>query len=59
MQKVLCRFMCDTSAPIVAGEVRPTWALRLAPSMYTWPPNWWTIVQISRIDSSNTPWVDG
>lgn len=37
MQKVLCRFMCETSAPMSAGRVRPTWALRLAPSMYTWP----------------------
>jgi hypothetical protein len=33
MQKVLCRFMWLTSAPISAGEVRPTWALRLAPSI--------------------------
>ncbi|MOA44304.1 hypothetical protein D3C78_1665630 [compost metagenome] len=33
MQKVLCRFMCETSAPMSAGRARPTWALRLAPSM--------------------------
>ena len=33
MQKVLCRFMWLTSAPMLAGEVSPTWALRLAPSM--------------------------
>jgi hypothetical protein len=50
MQKVLCRFMWLTSAPMVAGEVRPTWAFMLAPSMYTWPPYWCTVAQISRID---------
>ncbi len=35
MAKVLCRFMWLTSAPMWPGEVRPTCALRLAPSMYT------------------------
>jgi hypothetical protein len=48
MAKVLCRFMWLTSAPMSPGEVRPTWALRLAPSMYTWPPWAWTMAQMSR-----------
>ncbi|MNE41192.1 hypothetical protein D3C80_1352510 [compost metagenome] len=52
MQKVLCRFMCETSAPISAGRARPTWALRLAPSMYTWPPCLWITSQISLMPSS-------
>ncbi|MNT40122.1 hypothetical protein D3C72_1764160 [compost metagenome] len=59
MQKVLCRFMCDTSAPMSAGRVRPTCAFMLAPSMYTWPPLAWIRAQISLMPSSNTPWVDG
>src|SRR5574343_975143 len=59
MAKVLCRFMWLTSAPMKPGEVRPTWALRLAPSMYTWPPLAWTMAQMSLIASSNTPCVDG
>ncbi len=33
MQKVLCRLMWQTSAPSSPGLSRPTWALRLAPSM--------------------------
>ena len=33
MQKVLCRFRWQTSAPIAAGRVRPTCAFMLAPSM--------------------------
>ena len=33
MQNVLCRFRWHTSAPIVAGEVSPTCAFMLAPSM--------------------------
>ncbi len=32
MQKVLCRFRCDTSAPNRPGRATPTSALRLAPS---------------------------
>ncbi len=32
MQKVLCRFRCETSAPNLPGLARPTRALRLAPS---------------------------
>ncbi len=59
MAKVLCRFMWLTSAPMLAGEVSPTWALRLAPSMYTWPPLACTTAQISFTASSKTPWVDG
>src|SRR5690606_33147359 len=37
MQKVLCRFTCDTSAPMSPGRDTPTCALRFAPSMYTCP----------------------
>ncbi|NJR41702.1 MAG: hypothetical protein HC767_02575, partial [Akkermansiaceae bacterium] len=33
MANVLCRFRWQTSAPIVAGLVRPTCAFMLAPSM--------------------------
>jgi hypothetical protein len=33
MQKVLCRLRWHTSAPIAAGEVRPTCAFMFAPSM--------------------------
>ena len=32
MQKVLCRFRCDTSAPKAPGWARPTSAFRFAPS---------------------------
>ncbi|MOA39246.1 hypothetical protein D3C78_1610090 [compost metagenome] len=59
MQKVLCRFRCETSPPNLPGAHRPTMAFMLAPSMYTWPPLSWVIAQISRMRSSNTPWVDG
>ncbi|MNL01514.1 hypothetical protein D3C87_1219880 [compost metagenome] len=38
MQKVLCRFRCETSPPNLPGAQRPTIAFMLAPSMYTWPP---------------------
>src|SRR5690606_20143857 len=38
MQNVLCRFRWHTSAPMLAGEVKPTCAFMLAPSMYTNPP---------------------
>ena len=31
----------------------------LAPSMYTWPPFWWTMSHTSVIVSSKTPCVDG
>src|SRR5213083_1299310 len=37
MQKVLCRFKWQTSAPMSPGRQRPTCAFRFAPSMYTWP----------------------
>ena len=59
MQKVLCRFRWLTSAPKRPGRARPTMALRLAPSRYTWPPASWTAPQMSVIASSNTPWVLG
>src|ERR1700748_1523611 len=59
MQNVLCRFRWHTSAPMVAGLVTPPLALRLARSIYTWPPCEWTILQISRIEASNTPCVLG
>src|SRR5882762_9641063 len=59
MQKVLCRLRCETSAPKDPGRARPTRALRLAPSRYTWPPPSWTTSQISVTASSNTPWVLG
>ncbi len=32
MAKVLCKFMWQTSPPQMAGFVKPTCALRLAPS---------------------------
>ena len=35
MQNVLCKLMCDTSAPNLPGRARPTSALRFAPSRYT------------------------
>ena len=50
MQKVLCRFRWDTSAPNLPGAAMPTRALRLAPSTYTWPPCSWTIRQTSGPD---------
>src|SRR6266545_7014747 len=59
MQKVLCRFRCDTSAPNSPGLAYPSRALRLAPSTYTWPPASWTFSQISVMVLSYTPWVDG
>src|SRR5690606_10946579 len=37
MQKVLCRFRCDTSEPHLPGLATPTRAFMLAPSVYTWP----------------------
>ena len=57
MQKVLCRFRWQTSAPMSPGRQRPTWAFMLAPSMYTCPPCSCTIRQISLIDPSKTPCV--
>src|SRR5258708_16999110 len=59
MQKVLCRFRCDTSAPNEPGCASPTSAFRLAPSMYTWPPAACTRSQTSLTVGSNTPLVDG
>src|SRR5882757_7308852 len=59
MQKVLCKFRCDTSPPNLPGAHKPTMAFMLAPSIYTCPPWAWTISQISPMASSNTPWVDG
>ena len=59
MQNVLCRFRWLTSAPNLPGWARPTSALRLAPSTYTWPPASCTAAQMSPIASSNTPCVDG
>ncbi|CSI75435.1 Uncharacterised protein [Vibrio cholerae] len=32
IQKVLCKFRCDTSEPIKPGEVSPTCAFMFAPS---------------------------
>ena len=49
MQNVLCRLRCDTSAPNCPGLARPTSALRLAPSRYTWPPCSCTTAQTSRM----------
>ena len=59
MQKVLCRFKCETSDPNLPGLAVPTSAFMLAPSMYTWPPAAWMMSQISVIESSNTPCVEG
>src|SRR6185437_12781439 len=59
MQKVLCRFRCETSEPHLPGLATPTRAFMLAPSVYTWPPCLWMISQISTTSSSNTPCVDG
>mmetsp|Transcript_16055 Transcript_16055/g.54722 ORF Transcript_16055/g.54722 Transcript_16055/m.54722 type:complete len:229 (+) Transcript_16055:694-1380(+) len=59
MQNVLWRLRWHTSAPMWPGDVRPTWAFMLAPSMYTWPPFVWMMLQISSMPSSYTPWVDG
>src|SRR4051794_23444545 len=59
MQKVLCRFRCDTSPPNSPGRARPTRAFRLAPSTYTWPPAACTTLASSLMVSSKTPWVDG
>src|SRR5450830_1448776 len=59
MQKVLCRFRCDTSPPKAPGAATPTSAFMLAPSMYTWPPCECTISHSSLMPSSDTPWVDG
>src|ERR1700716_3743021 len=58
MQNVLCRFKWQTSAPKSPGRQRPTCAFMLAPSMYTWPPCSWTMRQMRRISSSNTPCVE-
>lgn len=46
MLKVLWRFRWHTSAPMMPGLVRPSWAFMFAPSMYTWPPCWCTVSQI-------------
>src|SRR5581483_1564667 len=35
MQKVLCRFRCETSEPNLPGRANPIIALRFAPSTYT------------------------
>src|SRR6201997_1966144 len=59
MQKVLCRLRWDTSPPRRAGDATPASALRLAPSMYTWPPDSCTRSATAVIVSSYTPLVDG
>jgi hypothetical protein len=59
MAKVLCRFRWQTSPPHTAGFVRPTCALRFAPSRYTCPPFLWMMSHASRTPSSKTPNVDG
>mmetsp|Transcript_27393 Transcript_27393/g.68599 ORF Transcript_27393/g.68599 Transcript_27393/m.68599 type:complete len:244 (+) Transcript_27393:1109-1840(+) len=59
MQNVLCRLRWHTSAPMKPGEVRPTCAFMLAPSMYTWPPCWWISSHTPLMPSSYTPCVDG
>mmetsp|Transcript_10811 Transcript_10811/g.35495 ORF Transcript_10811/g.35495 Transcript_10811/m.35495 type:complete len:296 (-) Transcript_10811:1721-2608(-) len=59
MQNVLCRLRWHTSAPMCPGEVSPTCAFMLAPSMYTCPPCWWITSQISLMVSSYTPCVLG
>jgi hypothetical protein len=59
MQNVLCRLRWLTSAPKRPGRAWPTSALRLAPSMYTWPPASWTTAHSSPTVASNTPCVDG
>src|SRR5690554_1010543 len=59
MQKVLCRFKCDTSPPNLPGAATPTRAFMLAPSIYTWPPILCTAAHDSVMLSSNTPWVEG
>mmetsp|Transcript_89329 Transcript_89329/g.277816 ORF Transcript_89329/g.277816 Transcript_89329/m.277816 type:complete len:239 (-) Transcript_89329:1652-2368(-) len=59
MLKVLWRFRWQTSAPIMPGEVKPSCAFMLAPSMYTCPPLSWTIWQISWMLSSKKARVDG
>src|SRR6202046_4364876 len=33
MQKVLCKFKWQTSAPMRPGDMRPTWAFMFAPSI--------------------------
>ena len=35
MQKVLCRFRCETSQPYLPGLATPTSAFMFAPSVYT------------------------
>ena len=59
MQKVLWRLRWHTSAPMCPGDVRPTWAFMLAPSMYTWPPLSWMTLQMRSTPSSYTPNVEG
>ena len=59
IEKVLCKFRWQTSAPIKKGLVRPTWAFILAPSIYTCPPWSWIVFVILLIDDSKTPWVEG
>src|SRR5688500_49831 len=59
MQNVLCRLRWETSEPHLPGLATPTSAFMLAPSVYTWPPCWWTMSQIATMSSSNTPCVDG
>src|SRR6187431_2231973 len=38
IQKVLCKFKCDTSPPNFPGAATPTSAFILAPSIYTCAP---------------------
>ena len=55
MQNVLCMLRWHTSAPQVPGEVKPHWAFKLAPSMYTWPPHSCVMRVKSVMVSSKTP----
>merc|ERR1719486_1453933 len=59
MQNVLCMFRWQTSAPQVPGDVRPHWAFKFAPSIYTWPPHSCVMRVKSVMVSSKTPYVDG
>ena len=59
IQKVLCKFRCDTSPPNFPGLHKLTMALKFAPSIYTLPPCECTISQTLLTVDSKTPWVDG
>ena len=54
MQKVLWRFKWETSDPKSPGLATPTRAFIFAPSMYTCPPHWCTLSQISLHKKENT-----